>query len=259
MTTMYQVDAFATKLFEGNPAAVIILDDFLEDIMMQDIASENNLSETAFVCLESNSSSYNIRWFTPNGEVDLCGHATLASAFVLHKLKKFKYEIIFNSKSGLLNVKHQDDRFILDFPSDKGLETEVQLPDQIMDNSHIYDIIEGKDDILIITNEETVKGFNPKANLISMLPKRGLIISSKSKEFDFISRCFYPKYGILEDPVTGSAHTLLTPYWAMRLGKNKLIAKQVSNRGGILECVYRGHRVSISGTAKLYMKAELFL
>jgi predicted PhzF superfamily epimerase YddE/YHI9 len=254
---IYQVDAFASDVFSGNPAAVVLLDKFLDDITLQEIASENNLSETAYLVKTVNKNTYDLRWFTPNGEVRLCGHATLASAHVINLLSPGTHQISFNTKSGTLYVNINKQKYILDFPSDKG-KLLSNFNKTILDPSKIIDIVEGNDDLMIITDEQTVRTYQPEVQAIKSLKYRGLILTSGSSQFDFVSRCFYPKYNIIEDPVTGSAHTLLTPYWALRLKKNKLTAKQISPRGGYLECVYRGFRVSLIGEASLYMKGQIY-
>ena len=254
---IFQVDAFASSTFTGNPAAVVPLNEFLTDQKMQEIAAENNLSETAFFVKKEAPNSYDLRWFTPNGEVRLCGHATLATAFVINYLSPINSPINFNTKSGILQVEKVDDRYVLDFPSDRGAPASEQ-DIKVLDQNLILDIIEGKDDLMIVTDEESLKKFNPDSELIAKLKFRGLILTSRSEDYDFISRCFYPKYNIPEDPVTGSAHTLLTPYWAMQLKKNKMIAKQISKRGGIITCVYKGSRVSLIGEACLYMKGQIY-
>ena len=255
---MYQVDAFANKLFSGNPAAVVILESPLKDDVMQSIAAENNLSETAFVSI--NESRFSIRWFTPSIEVDLCGHATLASARIL-----FEYyptlageEINFDSKSGNLKVTKGGRGLCLNFPADYPIEVES--------NSLFFDILgieplkllRGKDDYLaVFRNQQQVEEIQPKFSPLKKLDARGLVISAPGDEVDFVSRCFYPEAGIEEDPVTGSAHTMLTPYWATQLNKNELDAHQISKRGGKLNCSLVNERVLISGDSVIYFEGTI--
>ena len=255
---MYQVDAFANKLFSGNPAAVVILESPLKDDVMQLIAAENNLSETAFVSI--NESRFSIRWFTPSIEVDLCGHATLASARIL-----FEYyptlagkEINFDSKSGNLKVTKDGRGLCLNFPADYPIEVES--------NSSFFEILgieplkllRGKDDYLaVFSNQQQVEEIQPKFSLLKKLDARGLVISAPGDEVDFVSRCFYPEAGIEEDPVTGSAHTMLTPYWATQLNKNELDAHQLSKRGGKLNCSLANERVLISGDSVIYFEGTI--
>ena len=255
---MYQVDAFANKLFSGNPAAVVILESPLKDDVMQLIAAENNLSETAFVSI--NESRFSIRWFTPSIEVDLCGHATLASARIL-----FEYyptlagkEINFDSKSGNLKVTKDGRGLCLNFPADYPIEVES--------NSLFFEILgieplkllRGKDDYLaVFSNQQQVEEIQPKFSLLKKLDARGLVTSAPGDEVDFVSRCFYPEAGIEEDPVTGSAHTMLTPYWATQLNKNELDAHQLSKRGGKLNCSLANERVLISGDSVIYFEGTI--
>ena len=258
---IYQIDAFTNELFKGNPAAVCILDHWLEDELMQSIASENNLAETAFVVPLGNN--YQIRWFTPNIEVDLCGHATLASAYVLFNVIKYDgTEIIFHSpRSGLLKVKKSGNNLLLDFPTDK-----IILYNEMSDNISgcigikPIEIYKGKTDyIAIVEDEKAVQNLIPDFSKISKLDARGLIITAKGDEVDFVSRFFGPQSGIDEDPVTGSAHTSLIPIWTGKLGKKKMEAKQLSKRGGHLSCEYKGDRCVIGGQARLFMVGEIFI
>ena len=254
--SLYQIDAFANKVFEGNPAAVIPLEDWLPAKTMQLIASENNLSETAFFCPSDNN--YEIRWFTPNGEIELCGHATLASAYVLFNILNYKREQIeFNSLSGRLTVKKVNDLFRLDFPSQNPLKCKMPrlLSEGLgRESNNCY---KNEDYLVVFETEDEIANINPDFNKLKMLDSRGVIITAPGLNYDFVSRAFFPKYGVLEDPVTGSAHTKLIPYWAEKFGRSKLIAKQVSKRGGELFCENHKNRVYISGHAKLYMKGEI--
>jgi PhzF family phenazine biosynthesis protein len=256
---MYQVDAFAGKLFEGNPAAVVPLKNWLPDHTMQKIAMENNLSETAFFIPLENG--FHIRWFTPVSEVDLCGHATLASAHVIFNyLEKTKIEISYQSKSGILKVKKEKDLIVLNFPTSP--LKEIDIPENLKSafNSAPVKCVKGRDDIMLIfDNEQQILNLKPDFNKILESNARGIIVTARSEQYDFISRFFAPAEGINEDPVTGSAHTMLIPYWAEQLGKTKLIAKQVSSRGGILHCSNVGERVEIGGVAITYMIGEIFI
>jgi len=250
--TLYQIDAFANKPFEGNPAAICPLDEWLSDELMQSIATENNLSETAYFV--KNNNGYHIRWFTPAHEVNLCGHATLASAYVIFNILESKeQEITFESKSGLLTVKKNNNWLQMDFPSQPPVRCEI--PQQILEafDETPVECLKSEDFIVVFENEETILNSKPKLSLLSELDLRGVAITSKSKKYDFVTRFFAPKYGINEDPVTGSAFTQLIPYWSNKLNKNSLNAKQVSNRGGEVECIHSGERVTISGKAVKYM------
>lgn len=254
-----QVDAFAEKVFGGNPAAIIILEGWLEDSLMQQIGMENNLSETAF--LVKQEAGYHIRWFTPDVEVDLCGHATLASAKVLFDQQDFPgNEITFNSKGGLLKVKKETNgKLTLNFPVTP-FELVNDPPASILqalkvDTATIY---KGSFDYMtVVENQQQIESLNPDFNLLSTLQSRGIVVTARGNEADFVSRCFFPQSGVNEDPVTGSAHTMMTPYWAKELGKNKLSAIQLSSRKGNLECELSGDRVYISGNAITYMTGEI--
>jgi PhzF family phenazine biosynthesis protein len=209
--SLYQIDAFANKVFEGNPAAVIPLEDWLPAKTMQLIASENNLSETAFFCPSDNN--YEIRWFTPNGEIELCGHATLASAYVLFNILNYKTEQIeFNSLSGRLTVKKVNDLFRLDFPSQNPIKCKTPrlLTEGLgRESNNCY---KNEDYLVVFETEDEIANINPDFNKLKMLDSRGVIITAPGLNYDFVSRAFFPKYGVLEDPVTGSAHTRLIPY-----------------------------------------------
>ena len=253
---MYQVDAFAEKVFQGNPAAVIVSENPLDDNLMLSIAQENNLSETAYVIPQPDG-SYGLRWYTPGGEVDLCGHATLASAHVLSQELKLAGPYRFQTRSGLLIAQPSNEAYIMDFPGDFPTICETSLLDGILDQS-IKKVLEGKDDYLVILeNEDAVANCKPDFRAMLSLSKRGVIISAVGKEHDIVSRCFYPAYAIDEDPVTGSAHTVLTSYWTMELKKNIIQARQISKRGGNLTCIFKGERVALMGKAVTYMKAEI--
>lgn len=256
--TLYQVDAFTDQLFHGNPAAVCLLDEWIDDQLMQNISNENNLAETAFIVSKENE--FEIRWFTPKVEVDLCGHATLASAFVIFNFTGYeKDEIVFNSKSGILKVKKIGDLLELDFPADN--LTPIKIEDEILNCVGVKPIetFKGISDYLAVFNTETeIKNIKPDFNKVSKLNSRGLIITAPGEKVDFVSRFFAPQSGINEDPVTGSSHTSLVPYWSKRLNKHKLFAKQISSRGGILYCRDCAERTKIAGNARLYMIGEIY-
>lgn len=257
---IYQVDAFADKLFSGNPAAVCILEDWISEGLMQSISAENNLAETAFVV--PNGDKYDIRWFTPTIEVDLCGHATLAAGYVLlTQLQPEKSEISFYSfRSGDLKVVRSEDKYFLDFPTDT--LSVVNEKDQISSsiNCCTIELYKGKTDyIAVIASEDELKTLNPDLSKISILEARGLIVTAPGKSVDFVSRFFAPQSGIDEDPVTGSAHTSLIPLWADKLGKCEMVANQLSKRGGKLFCIDKGSRCWIGGKLKLYLIGDIFL
>jgi len=255
---IYQVDAFTNRLFSGNPAAVCILDHWLPDDVMQAIGAENNLAETAFVVSRGND--YEIRWFTPAVEVDLCGHATLASAIVIFNILGYKgKEIIFHStNSGVLKVFRHDGVLFLDFPSDS-LVPYMDL--EIISRSigvQPLEVYKGKSDILaVLKSEDEVRSLEPDFTRIALLPGRGLIVTAPGREVDFVSRFFAPQSGIPEDPVTGSAHTSLIPLWYEKSGKVEMRARQLSKRGGELICIYKGKRCWIGGNAVLFFQGSL--
>lgn len=257
---IYQIDAFADALFSGNPAAVCPLENWLDADIMQNIAAENNLAETAFTVPVENG--YEIRWFTPEVEVDLCGHATLASAYTLMNFEGFSGEKInfFSRNSGTLTVTKNGDFLTLDFPVDN-LQKVQDLA--IFEKCFAYQPIEayqGKTDyLLIFKNEHQIQNIEPNIPEIAKIDARGIIASSISENFDFVSRFFGPNCDVNEDPVTGSAHTTLTPFWAEKLGKTKLTAKQISKRGGVLECELKNDRILIGGKCKTYLKGEIFI
>ncbi|MFH0736922.1 MAG: PhzF family phenazine biosynthesis protein [bacterium] len=255
---LYQVDAFTDELYHGNPAAVCILKEWLSETQMQNIAAENNLSETAFVVKVGDG--YEIRWFTPLVEVNLCGHATLASAFVLFNFYcQNNQKIEFHSlKSGLLTVKKENDLIVLNFPSDISLE--VKIPELLLKAFNFTPITayKGKTDyLLLFSSQQEIEELKPNFQLIYSSGVRGVIATAKGNEADFVSRFFAPFVGINEDPVTGSAHTTLIPFWSEKLGKTDLTAKQLSKRKGELNCQFLGDRVNIAGHAVLYMVGEI--
>ncbi len=253
----YIVDAFTKRVFHGNPAAVCVMEAWLPDELMQQIAIENNLSETAFVVREGER--YHIRWFTPGAEVDLCGHATLATSFVLTRFfDPQAEELVFTSLSGELRVRKAGELLELDFP--------VRMPRPVPFTTQMQQLVHGlpaqayvdRDLILVLEDEQSVRDYVPDYAAISALEgELGLFITAPSRTYDFVSRTFFPKLKINEDPVCGSAHCNLIPYWAKRLGKTKMTAYQASPRGGVLYCEDRGDRVRIGGHAVLYSEAEI--
>ena len=254
--TIYQIDAFAEKPFEGNPAAVIRLEEWLSDETMQAIAEENNLAETAFFVPANNG--FHIRWFTPNREVNLCGHATLASAYVLFNILGYKENrVLFESLSGLLSVSKTGELLTLDFPAQP--PEPCDMPSVLAEGLGRAPIacLKNDDYLAVFENEEEVLGIDPDHHLLQQLDLRGVIATAPASEYDFVVRFFAPKYGIPEDSVTGSAYTQLMPYWSAKLGKLNLNAKQVSARGGKVFCELQGDRVLISGSAVKYMEGTI--
>ena len=257
-TKIFQVDAFSDRLFSGNPAAVCMLDSWISDDTMQAIAAENNLAETAFVV--AGHDNFQIRWFTPTVEVDLCGHATLASGFVLFNCMGHKgSEIKFHStRSGELRVFQQNDLLFLDFPTDLiSRHNDVAAIARCI-GCEPLEVYRGKSDfIAVVKDESVVKDLMPDLEQTAKLEARGLIVTAVGDEVDFVSRFFAPQSGIDEDPVTGSAHTSLIPLWAKKLGKKEMQAKQLSKRGGTIVCIENGVRSLIGGKARLYMSGEI--
>lgn len=256
--TIYQVDAFTEHLFSGNPAAVVPLTHWLSDELLQKIAAENNLSETVYYII--NDDSIDIRWFTPNTEVDLCGHATLAAAYVLHTQENFQQPVIpfYSSRSGNLPVTVLPNGYTLNFPKDR--LGEVAITEELKSTTNRIPIkaYKGKTDyMLVFADQDDITTLQPNLSVIEQLDARGLIVTAKGEQVDFVSRFFGPQCGVNEDPVTGSAHTTLTPYWAEVLNKESLIALQLSSRQGKLQCSLVGDRVEITGQAVLYMKGEI--
>jgi len=233
--TLYQIDAFANNVFEGNPAAICPLNEWLSDELMQKIATENNLSETAYIIPDENG--YKIRWFTPAHEVKLCGHATLAAAYVIFNIIGFKEKnISFSSKSGILTVEKDEEWLEMNFPSQEPKYCETPEIIERAFNKKPLECLRNEDYIVVFENEEDIINAKPDLSLLEKLDLRGIAITSSSKKYDFISRFFAPKYGINEDPVTGSAFTQLIPYWAKKFNKKEMLAKQVSKRGGEVRC-----------------------
>ncbi len=256
---LYQIDAFADKLFSGNPAAVIPLKKWIPDELMQQLAMENNLAETVFFVASKGTADYDIRWFTPAVEINLCGHATLASAFVLFNMLKYKKRTIaFNSKSGLLKVKKKKDILLLDFPSWKP-EMTREYPDGLKEALGVNEIVavyKHRDLLVELNKEEDVANAQPDFTALKKTGEK-IIITAPGKKVDFVSRFFAPAAGIDEDPVTGSAHSQLIPFWSEKLGKAVMQAKQLSQRGGVIYCEQKGDRVIMGGKCVFYMKGEI--
>ncbi|MCH8537998.1 MAG: PhzF family phenazine biosynthesis protein [Alkalimonas sp.] len=254
--TIYQVDAFAERVFEGNPAAVCPLEHWLDDALLQAIAEENNLSETAFFVPAGDA--FELRWFTPAEEVDLCGHATLAAAHVIYThLGYSKPALQFQTRSGLLTVMQKEQGLCMDFPATMPLITTApaelirglgQAPEQVL---------AAFDYVVLYGSEEEVLALTPDFVQLQALGLRGVVATAPGKQVDFVSRCFFPKLRVNEDPVTGSAHCQLTPYWSQRLGRSTLTARQLSKRGGSIGCELRGDRVLLVGKTVDYMVAEI--
>lgn len=259
LISFFQVDAFTDHLFGGNPAGVCPLDHWLADEVMQKIAMENNLSETAFFVKED--AGFHIRWFTPKVEVNLCGHATLASAHVIFHYPGYNGEMIsFQSKSGILNVTKEGEMLILDFPANKPQRT--ALPDDFVQSLNITPIqcYRGKEDYLLLyKSQQEIEALIPDFRRLEKVDARAVIVTAPGDKVDFVSRFFAPRVGVDEDPVTGSAHTVLIPFWAEKLGKTEMKALQLSHRGGTLFCRLRGDRVDIGGKAVTYLKGEIYL
>jgi len=256
---IYQVDAFTLGPFSGNPAAVCPLDEWLDDATMQNIAAENNLAETAFFVVRSDG--YGLRWFTPAIEVDLCGHATLAAGHVvLNHLQPELKSVSFETMSGELIVTRDGERLSMDFPA--RAPTPVSVTDGIADALGVTpaEVHQSRDTLALFDDEATVRGLTPdQAKLLALDEGLGVIATAKGDTVDFVSRFFVPKAGIAEDPVTGSAHCTLVPFWAERLGRTKLVAHQVSPRGGELHCEHRGERVIMSGQCTLFLTGNIHL
>ncbi len=257
--TLYQIDAFADKLFTGNPAAVIPLEKWIDDYLMQQIAMENNLAETVFFVPKEDD--FEIRWFTPALEINLCGHATLASAFVLYTILDYnKPSVIFHSKSGPLVVSLDGDLLKMDFPSWKP-ERITEYPDELLEslgNPDVAGVFKNREYIVELLNEEAVRNCKPDFSLMKKVDKM-VIITAAGNEVDFVSRFFAPTAGIDEDPVTGSAHSQLIPFWNSKTGKTKMHAKQLSKRGGDVFCEQKGERVIMGGKCVFYMKGEIVI
>ncbi len=258
---IYQADAFTDKTFGGNPAAVVPLKQkFLSDVLMQNIAAENNLAETAFII--PTKKGFHLRWFTPSIEVRLCGHATLATAHILYdQLGYTKDEIIFETLSGELRVKKTPTGYEMDFPADFSIPDNsiAGLVKEILGFAPL-EIRRGKDDVMaVVASQKEIENLQLNFAPLKHINARGIIVTAKGDTSDFVSRCFFPEAGIEEDPVTGSAHTVMTPYWSEKLGKNTLTAIQISKRRGHLTCTLNANRVLLAGNATTYLKGEIYV
>ncbi|CAN7542053.1 PhzF family phenazine biosynthesis protein [Paenibacillus sp. LjRoot153] len=257
---IYVVDAFTDKVFNGNPAAVCLTAEPLDEELMQRIASEMNLSETAFMFPQQGG--YSLRWFTPSSEVDLCGHATLASAHMLWETGMLlqNQQASFFTKSGLLTAIKLDAWIQLNFPAEP--VNECEYPSELIGALNIDPLFVGRnrfDYFIEVESEDIIKRLSPNFSLLQTIPTRGINVTSRSKDFDFVSRCFFPAVGVNEDPVTGSSHCGLAPYWGKKLNKTDMYAYQASARGGILKISLHENRVLMSGQAVTVMKSELFV
>jgi len=255
---IFQVDAFTGRLFAGNPAAVCPLETWLEDSQMQSIAAEINLSETAFFV--RNGESYDLRWFTPACEVDLCGHATLASAFVVFEILDPAASLVrFQTRSGELRVSRDGDLLTMDFPARPPQPCNLSLALATALGKPPRELGAARDYLAVYDSEDDVRSLAPNMPAVAALDRFAVIVTAPGRDADFVSRFFAPAHGVDEDPVTGSAHCTLVPYWAERLGKTKLHALQVSARGGELWCELKGDRVTISGRAVRYLEGTILL
>ncbi len=253
---IFQVDAFTNEAFSGNPAAVCPLDYWLSDDQMQKIAGENNLSETAFFV--NRGDYYQVRWFTPQTEVDLCGHATLASAWVImNKIQPDVEEVKFGSHGGELIVRRENDLYMMDFPVHR--PEECVTPNKLIKalGQNPVEVLASNYYLAVFNSEDEVRNLKPYMTLLKELDRMGVVVTAPGDKVDFVSRFFAPAVGIPEDPVTGSAHCTLIPYWAEKLGKTRMMAKQVSCRGGDLICEYKNDRVVIGGQARLFMEGRI--
>ncbi len=257
----YIVDAFTDELFSGNPAGVCVLENEISYDNMLNIAAENNLSETAF--LLKKEVGYHIRWFTPETEFDLCGHATLGASYVvLNYLEPEMEEVVYSSMSGKLKVTHEEDKYILDFPKREPVQIEITSNMQEACSEKIINAYQSRDLFLELENEDAVKNMIPNYTKfweINQRPEFGVIITSKGYHCDFVSRYFSPNSIVKEDPVTGSAHCSLIPFWGKKLGKKRMVAKQLSKRGGIIHCEELKNRVKIGGKAVCYLEGEIHI
>ncbi len=253
----YHIDAFTSRVFAGNPAGVCFLEDgWVEDTILRSIAAENNLSETSF--LVPAGGHYDLRWFTPKIEVDLCGHGTLASAFAVFEYKDPKADRVeFETKSGRLSVERRGDLLLMDFPARP--PEPCPPPDQLEEILGIspVGVFRSRDLMAVYENEDQIRRLKPDLEKMAGLEIFAVIVTAPGKNSDFVSRFFAPRVGIPEDPVTGSAHSTLIPYWAERLGRKELHAFQLSERGGELFCLHRGDRVSIGGKAVTYLSGTI--
>jgi len=254
----YVVDAFTDKVFAGNPAAVCVMDQWISDELMLDITKENNLSETAFAVKEGEE--YALRWFTPGGEIDLCGHATLATAYVItHFYDVEVTEIRFKTLGGLLKVEKSDDLFEMDFPAYELKQVEVNDEMEAVIGTRPLEAFMARDLLVVLDKEEDVRELQPDMEKMRHLEGLLLHVTAQGKEYDCVSRSFAPKLNVPEDPVCGSGHCHIIPYWSKKLNKKQLVAFQASPRSGILYCQYQGDRVKLGGKAVLYSVADIQL
>lgn len=254
----YIVDAFTDRLFSGNPAAICVTDSFPDDRLMQDIAAENNLSETSFAI--KSEKGYRLRWFTPKGEIDFCGHATLGAAFVLFSFyEQNSKKIVFETANGNLPIKRSDELIEMDFPAYR-LE-HIEITDLMIEALGVVPIAAYRDrDIMfVLRDEDEVQSLHPDIELLSRLDGACIAVTAKGRIHDCVSRVFAPRYGITEAPVTGSAHCMIAPYWSKRLNKSSITAFQASSRTGTLLCEVIGKRVKISGKAVLFSAADIVI
>lgn len=255
---IYQVDAFADKVFKGNPAAICKLDEWFDDNVLQDIAKENNLSETAFFVKEEEN--YHLRWFTPEYEIDLCGHATLATAYIIFEfIDSSVTEIIFKTMSGEIKVIKDNEVISMEFPIREGMRVEV--PNEIIEGLGVIprEVFKARDLMVVLESEDDIKYLSPNKEILDRVDVDGIIVTAKGDKCDFVSRFFATRSVIFEDHVTGSAHCTLVPYWSRRLNKNIFEAKQLSKRGGALYCELNEDKVKIAGKAKLYLKGQIYI
>jgi len=256
---VYIANAFSEKKFGGNPAAVVPLNEWLSDKLLQQIAAQNNLPETVYFIPQGDD--YAIRWFTPTVEVNLCGHATLASAHIMFEhLGYLREQIILHSKSGPLKVTKNLDKITLDFPADEP----IKIPNNELINNSLgvkaKEVFKSQFEFMaVLDSQEDVESLKPDLALVKKLPSLGLIVTARGNKVDFVSRCFFPQSGIDEDPVTGSAHVVMVPYWAKQMGKNKLSAIQLSARRGYIDCELAGNRVLMSGHANTYLEGDFYI
>jgi predicted PhzF superfamily epimerase YddE/YHI9 len=256
--SIFQVDAFSKRVFGGNPAAICPLDSWLPDATLQAIAAENNLAETAYFV--RTGGRYHLRWFTPAVEMDLCGHATLASAHILfHELGESSDAIRFDTQSGELVVKRDGDLLVMDFPSRPPGAVTVDPAVAPALGGKPLEILAARDYFAVYGSEEEVRALKPDMAALTRVDKFAFIATARGKDCDFVSRFFAPGAGVPEDPVTGSAHCSLIPYWAAKLGKNALHARQISARGGELFCKLKGDRVEIAGHCAFYLKGKIWV
>lgn len=257
----FVVDAFAETSFSGNPAGICLIEEqWPADSLLQSIAFENNLSETAYVSKTETPYEYKLRWFTPTTEIDLCGHATLATSYVVSHFVDCEAQTMkFHTRSGELIVNRKGELYEMNFPSRKPTPVVITPEMQEAIGQKVYEAGVSRDLLLLVENQEQVKSIIPDTQLLNKVPDYALIVTAKSDEegVDFVSRFFAPKYGVLEDPVCGSAHATLIPFWAEKLKKTKMIAKQLSKRGGTIYCEDLVERVSISGKANLFLQGEI--